>query len=287
MPGVFKPVRLGLALVMLGAGGCYLQVPTAASPDLVVNRASLQVTAADVEPEPDADEHLERHASLPEPPWGYRPAPATQQERSGEDWAKHRQLELDEQMRRQFPDWQGSWCPLVLSFDGRPVRFEPTPKLPFETGGPSPCASTDWPTASTPWLVRDLDANGTIDGGHELFGTGTRMPDQTLATSGFEALGVLDANGDGRITAADPGWSSLALWRDHDRDRKTGPGELQSLDDAGVRALVFTYTHEPKCDERGNCMIEHSTFEWVDHQGDHHAGAIIDIHLACRRAPSE
>jgi hypothetical protein len=293
MSSIVERVGWGLAIVVMGTGGCHLQIPEASAPDFVVlDQASTRV-AADVQLQGyEEDERevisLERHAERPEPPSRARPERSSRErpsrERTGEEWAQQRRIEIDEQIRQHFPDWQGSWCPLVLSFDGRPVRIEPAPNVPFETGGSVACASTDWPTATTPWLVRDLDSSGTIDGGHELFGTGTRMPDGTLAAGGFAALAVLDEDDDGRITPADPGWSSLELWRDRDRDRETDPGELLSLDDAGVRAIVLEHTSEPQCDARGNCMIERSSFEWVDHEGDHRTGAIIDIHLACRRA---
>jgi hypothetical protein len=294
MVHVVAQVRWGLSIAALGAGGCYFQVPRASAPGFVVLDPASPRVAADAQPADDdgGDEHavvsLVRTDERREPPTRGRPArssrPRSSHERTGEDWAQQRRMEFDAQMREHFPDWEGSWCPLVLSFDGQPIRLEPAPDVPFATGGSTPCGSTDWPTADTPWLVRDLDASGTIDGGHELFGTGTRMPDQSLAAGGFAALGVLDGNGDGRITAADPGWSSLGLWRDRDRDRRSAPDELLSLDDAGVRAIVLEHTRDPQCDARGNCMIERSTFEWVDHEGDRRTGAIIDVHLACRRA---
>lgn len=297
MVHVVARVGLGLAIAGLGTSGCYFQLPPASAPDFVVlDHASSRVAAA-AHPADDDDggdepvvASLVRTDERPEPPARGRPArssrPRSSQERSGEDWDQQRRLEFDEQMRQHFPDWEGSWCPLVLSFEGQPVRLEPAPHVPFATGGATPCGSTDWPTAATPWLVRDLDGSGTIDGGHELFGTGTRMPDQSLAAGGFAALGALDGNGDGSITAADPGWSSLGLWHDRDRDRKTTPDELRSLDDAGVRAIVLEHTRDPQCDARGNCMIERSTFAWVDQEGDRRTGAIIDVHLACRRGRS-
>lgn len=296
--------RAGWSLVFLGlgTGGCYFQVPEATTPGLLVLEPASRRVMADVEPtgeveiddgdDHDGDDHdehavvsLTRQATPPAPPPSRgRPARASR-ERSGADWARQGRLEVDEQIRGHFPDWEGTWCPLVLSFDEQPVRLEPDPSVPFATGGPVACAATDWPTAATPWLVRDLDASGAIEGGHELFGTGTRLPNGTLATGGFAALAVLDADGDGSIGPSDDSWSSLALWRDHDRDRKAQPGELQSLADARVRAIVLAHAHAPQCDPRGNCMIERSTFAWVDDAGERRSGAVIDVHLACRRAP--
>lgn len=301
MVGVVERVGWSLAIAGLGMGGCYFRIPEATTPGLVVLEPASRRVMADVEPadeveldvdrgdEGDEDDEREvvsltRQATPPQSaPSRGRPARASR-ERSGSDWARQGRLEVDEQIRGHFPDWEGTWCPLVLSFDERPVRLEPEPDVPFATGGPVSCASTDWPTAATPWLVRDLDASGAIEGGHELFGTGTRMPDGTLATGGFAALAVLDADGDGSIGPSDESWSSLALWRDYDRDRKAQPGELQSLADAGVSAILLAHTHAPQCDPRGNCMIERSTFTWVDEAGGQRTGAVIDVHLACRRA---
>lgn len=44
------------------------------------------------------------------------------------------------------------------------------------------------------------------------------------------------------------------------------------------------HARQPRCDDRGNCMIERSTFAWVDGDQEPRTGAIIDVHLACRRA---
>jgi hypothetical protein len=188
-------------------------------------------------------------------------------------------------------DWEWEWCddcdtwdsgcPLVLSFDGQDVRAEPT-SAEFELGADGGCSRTDWPSAVTPWLVRDLDGNGTIDGGHELFGTATRMPDGSQAPNGFVALSVLDEDGDGWITPRDSAWSSLALWSDHDGNKRTDPGELQSLDEAGVIAISLDYFDDERCDDRGNCAVEHAPFLWKTDDGSTQQGTAIDIHLVCR-----
>jgi len=174
----------------------------------------------------------------------------------------------------------------VLDFDGQTLSFEPaTADARFEVGDAPACARSDWPTPATPWLVRDLDGSGTIDGSHELFGTGTSRPDGSLAANGFEALADLDANADGWLTADDPAWSELGLWSDHDRDRVTGPDELVSLDTLGVTALSLGYTVDRRCDERGNCAVERAPLHWTDAGGVRRAGWVVDVHLHCRRGP--
>lgn len=46
-------------------------------------------------------------------------------------------------------------------------------------------------------LVRDLNGNGLIDNGTELFGNSTILSNNETAANGFEALKELDSNGDG------------------------------------------------------------------------------------------
>lgn len=168
--------------------------------------------------------------------------------------------------------------PLVLTFDGAPVRFERThgefaftPRMPVHT---------DWPAAVTPWLVRDVNGNGRVDDGSELFGSDTRLRDGRTATHGFEALAELDENRDGVIDARDTAFSSLLLWSDVDGDRRSSPSELVPLS-ARVRSLSTRWALEPRCDERGNCERERSTF--VDVRG--RRGAVIDVYLRIGRTP--
>ncbi len=176
-----------------------------------------------------------------------------------------------------------TFCPLAVSFDGAPVQLQPTRAADFDLGAPFACAEVDWPSADTPWLVLDRDANGTIDDGRELFGAATRLPDGTLARNGFEALAPLDGDGDGRITSADPAWSSLRLWADLDGDRVSDPGELSRLDDAGIVALDLDDEARPRCDARGNCEVERSSMQWKPAGvGGLRQGALVDVHLRCR-----
>ena len=181
------------------------------------------------------------------------------------------------------PMWQEVECntPLVLRFDQRPIELiaaEATPAATFDiTMREGSCISTDWPSAATPWLVVDLDHNGSIDGGHELFGSGTRLASGARAAHGFAALAEFDHDGNGFVDADDPRFAEIMVWRDWDADRRSTPAELEPLAQTGVVRLDLGYRNTTECDERGNCGIQRAGFE---HQAG--IGEIVDLYLACQ-----
>jgi hypothetical protein len=180
------------------------------------------------------------------------------------------------------PMWQEQECntPLVLSFDAGPIEMiaaESTPMATFDISmRADSCISTDWPTAVTPWLVVDLDGNGTIDGGHELFGSGTRLASGAHASNGFAALAEFDADANEVVDGNDARFGELMLWRDWDADRFSTPDELTRLIDSGVHSLPVEFDIDVSCDERGNCGVQRASFEH-----DAGIGEVVDVYLAC------
>lgn len=175
----------------------------------------------------------------------------------------------------------GDNTPIVLSFGGERVTFEQTASATFDLAGRRASVATHWPTAVTPWLVRDLDGNGAIDDGSELFGSMTRLASGARARNGFEALAELDSDGDGFLTPADAAWSSLAVWRDKNGDRVSTPDELESLDAAGLRRISLGYRVERLCDHAGNCGVERAEIQF-ERGGVTRVGSAIDVHLPSR-----
>lgn len=184
-------------------------------------------------------------------------------------------------------EWDGERCsefsagstPIVLSFGGEAVQYG-AGGGDFDLTGRGYNVSTDWPTATTPWLALDRDGNGRIDSGAELFGSATRLASGAFARHGFEALRELDDNGDGVLTEADAAFASLRLWADHDGDRISHADELVSLSAAGVTAISLDMSVVPRCDARENCERERSTFTFENAEGQKSTGAAIDVHLA-------
>lgn len=78
------------------------------------------------------------------------------------------------------------------------------------------------------FLVRDLDGNGAITDGRELFGA--------ISGDGFADLAALDDDGNGWIDAGDAAFAELSL---------SGPQGMRSLADAGVGAISVRSVASP------------------------------------------
>ena len=111
-----------------------------------------------------------------------------------------------------------------------------------------------------------------------LFGSMTRLASGQRAQHGFAALSELDQNHDGVITAADPSFSQLLLWRDLDQDRQSARAEMEKLTDSGVRELSLRYARQPRCVATA-CEVERAGFGFVDGLGREQRGTIIDVHF--------
>jgi hypothetical protein len=161
--------------------------------------------------------------------------------------------------------------PLVISFaSGAPVKAIADDQT-FELEPGRPMYSV-WPSADTPWLCRDLNHDGNIDSGRELFGSFT-LTGHGLARDGFEALAELDQNRDAVIDAHDPLFFELSLWRDLDGNRRVDPGELTAAADSGIKSIALSYTLRRRCGP-GFCEIERAPVELT-----HGAGEVIDLRL--------
>lgn len=173
-------------------------------------------------------------------------------------------------------------CPLLVAFDDTEVQMSPAAAeaASFELGRASSCDAADWPHAATPWLAWDRDGSGAIEGGHELFGTATRVAPGRWADDGFAALSTVDADGNGRIDADDPAYAALRLWTDRDGDRRSSPDELITLRDAGIDALPLAYVVDEHCDARGNCLRERAEIT-MHTDAPHRSATLIDVHARC------
>ena len=119
------------------------------------------------------------------------------------------------------------------------------------------------------FLARDLNGNGVIDDGSELFGNHTRLESGEKAPNGFVALAQydrpeFDGNNDGYINAADEIYSELVLWLDDDADGVCTPGEIYSLEEMQLTRLEIIPKSKRHYDKAGNYLAF-----WAEAYNDH------------------
>jgi hypothetical protein len=96
------------------------------------------------------------------------------------------------------------------------------------------------------FLARDLDGDGRITNGRELFGSFT-VPGQK---NGFAALAELQFAESGvrrgDVTAIDPMFAKLLLWTDRNHDGESEPDELQPFGDQFAAIGLGYFDHKRK-----------------------------------------
>ncbi|MDR6155544.1 Ca2+-binding RTX toxin-like protein [Acidovorax delafieldii] len=134
--------------------------------------------------------------------------------------------------------------PLILDLDGDGVETQGQGNSTyFDHEGDGFAERTGWVGRDDGLLVRDLNDDGKISSGAELFGNHTILGNGQRASNGFSALAELDSNGDGKISSSDAAWNSLQVWRDYDGDGITDTNELLTLAQAGVGEIGLGYTN--------------------------------------------
>jgi len=122
---------------------------------------------------------------------------------------------------------------------------------------------TGWISGNDGLLVRDLNHDGTINNGSELFGTGTKMASGVNAKDGFEALRAMDTNHDGVINMSDADFRDLQIWVDSNHDGISQASELHSLQSLGVAQLNLNAV-DTAVNNNGNWVFQDSTFTATD-----------------------
>nr|WP_241826647.1 type I secretion C-terminal target domain-containing protein [Enterovibrio norvegicus] len=155
--------------------------------------------------------------------------------------------------------------PLVLDLDGDGIETSDVTQntVAFDFDGDGQTINTGWITDGDGLLVRDINKDGEINDGSELFGSNTRLQDGTTAADGYEALAQHDANADGVIDKNDAVYADLNVWVDKDQDGETDEGELLSMEDAGVASINLDA--QATDDEQNNNFIgKTSTYTTTD-----------------------
>ncbi|MHA6831175.1 calcium-binding protein [Ralstonia pseudosolanacearum] len=128
--------------------------------------------------------------------------------------------------------------PIVLDLDDDGLELISSDgHIVFDHNADGISTGTGWVRSDDGILVHDLNSDGHIDSGRELFGDQTIKRDGNLAKNGFDALSDLDSNSDGNFTSADEAWRKIQVWRDQNQDGISQSDELFSLDELGITRI--------------------------------------------------
>ncbi|MDQ7989234.1 MAG: hypothetical protein REI09_06315, partial [Candidatus Dactylopiibacterium sp.] len=143
--------------------------------------------------------------------------------------------------------------PLILDLDGDGVETTALAAgVYFDHDGNRFSELSGWVGGDDGLLARDRNADGSINGGNELFGDNTLLANGQKAANGFAALQELDANRDGVVDEAEAAAAGLQIWKDTNQNGRTDAGELLGFVQAGVRSVATGAAASSFVDAQGN-----------------------------------
>ena len=155
--------------------------------------------------------------------------------------------------------------PLIVDLDGDGVETVSTNNgIHFDHDGNGFAENTGWVGKDDGLLVRDLNNNGQIDNGSELFGSNTLLSNNQKAANGFEALKDLDSNGDNIFNNQDTAWNEVKVWKDANGNGVVDEGELLTMEQAGITGFDLNYQSQSRDDANGNAHLQTSTITKAD-----------------------
>lgn len=123
---------------------------------------------------------------------------------------------------------------------------------------------TAWTKNNDGFLAIDINGNGIIDDGGELFGDNFIMPDGRISSTGFEALMSLDEDGNKKIDENDSVFEELFVWFDTDNKGITDSNELKRLTELGVSYIDLNYISDTYEQEDSGTRKEETSFVYFN-----------------------
>ena len=131
--------------------------------------------------------------------------------------------------------------PLILDIDNDGFQIESVKYgVHFDLNCDGFAEKINW-TNQDAVLALDLNGNGTIDDGSEVFGDYHLLKGGTRAKNGFEALAQYDTNDDGIIDKNDEIFDKLRLWVDANSNGISEETELKTLSEMEIREISLNY----------------------------------------------
>ena len=164
--------------------------------------------------------------------------------------------------------------PLIVDLDGDGIETVGVSEgVYFDHDGNGFAEKSGWVGKDDGLLVRDINGNGQIDDGTELFGNNSVLSSGAKAANGFEALKELDSNKDGVFNSSDEVWNEIKVWKDMNQNGFVENGELLSMEEVNIKEINLSYQNENIKDINENIIGQTGSFI----KNDNSAGNISDI----------
>jgi T1SS-143 domain-containing protein len=167
--------------------------------------------------------------------------------------------------RADFVAYNSATDPIILDLDNNGFAFSSIGNgVTFDINADGKADKVAW-TSKDGILAYDVDGNGKIDNGSEIFTPSFAGGNHA---GGVAALATLDSNGDGKIDAGDDAFSRLSIWIDANNNGISDEGELSSLADHRVASISLDATPVDGQDD-GQSVLAEGTFTFDDGSNGH------------------
>ena len=174
-------------------------------------------------------------------------------------------LPVIDYVKSAFATAEVQTSPLILDLDGDGVETIGTNSgVYFDHANDGFKENTGWVGKDDGLLVRDINGNGQIDNGTELFGNNSVLSNGKKAKNGFEALKDLDSNQDYVFDQNDAAWNEVKVWKDSNSNGIVDEGELLTMEQVGITGFDLNYQSQSRDDANGNAHLQTSTITKAD-----------------------
>jgi flagellar hook assembly protein FlgD len=156
--------------------------------------------------------------------------------------------------------------PVVLDLNGDGIQTTSIQNgVSFDINNDGKVDQTAWVARGDGLLVRDINKDGQINNGSELFGSATSLGNGKTAADGYVAMKALDTNNDGVLDASDAAFGELSVWTDNNGNGMTDGNELTKLSDLGINSLSLNAT-KSSVNNNGNLIGLMGSYTTTDGQ---------------------
>ncbi len=168
-------------------------------------------------------------------------------------------------LRDLFNQAEQLGSPIILDVDNDGVEtISVKSGAYFDHAGDGFAEQTGWTSSDDGLLVRDVNGDGIINDGKELFGNETLLNNGQKADNGFQALAEMDINSDGKVDGNDAAFNQLKIWQDADGDGLSLPDELHTLEELGIQSISTQSDVSNTIDPEGNTQTRIGSFVKTD-----------------------